>query len=64
MMMMILVPQSKLLHKAGAILLLSVMMNEFLIQCLIFFSFKINSSVQEKGLVCFWNTNEPSEPQR
>lgn len=25
---------------------------------------KINSSVQEKGLVCFWNTNEPSEPQR
>ena len=36
MMMMMLVPQSKLLHKAGAILLLSVMMNEFLIQCLIF----------------------------
>jgi len=63
-MMMMLVPQSKLLRKAGAILSVSVMMNEFLIQCLIFFSFKINSGVQEKGLVCFSNTNEPSEPQR
>ncbi|KAJ7386827.1 hypothetical protein OS493_006857 [Desmophyllum pertusum] len=25
---------------------------------------KIHNSIQEKGLVCFWNTNEPSEPQK
>ncbi|XP_020612884.1 WD repeat-containing protein 60-like, partial [Orbicella faveolata] len=25
---------------------------------------KIDSNIQDKGLVCFWNTNEPSGPQK
>lgn len=25
---------------------------------------KAHRSIQEKGIVCFWNTNEPSEPQK
>ncbi|CAH3154809.1 unnamed protein product [Pocillopora meandrina] len=25
---------------------------------------KAQPSIQEKGIVCFWNTNEPSEPQK